>query len=93
MKKTSLVLFTVLVALFIWTQPALTAQEVTNPKDVIGFNIGDDYTLITYTQLTKYWKMLDKESPRMKLVEIGRTAEDRPQWMAIITSPEKPQKT
>ncbi len=92
MKKTSLVLFTVLVALFIWTQPALTAQEVTNPKDVIGFNIGDDYTLITYTQLTKYWKMLDKESPRMKLVEIGRTAEDRPQWMAIITSPENHKK-
>jgi len=24
----------------------------------------------------------------MKLVEIGRTAENRPQWMAVITSPE-----
>ncbi|MFC2162004.1 M14 metallopeptidase family protein, partial [Acidobacteriota bacterium] len=65
---------------------------VTDPQSQFGFNIGDDYTLITYTQLTEYWKILDKESSRMKLVEIGRTAEDRPQWMAILTSPENHEK-
>lgn len=95
MKKTPLSLFILfvfaLVVLFS-SQPAIAEQDVTNPKSQIGFNIGDDYTLITYTQFTKYWKTLDKESPRMKLVDIGQTAEGRPQWMAIITSPENHKK-
>src|SRR5258708_5114151 len=69
--------------------PAQSARKITTPKEQLGFTIGDDYQLATYTQLTAYWKKLAQEaSDRMKLVEIGRTAEDRPQWMAIITSPE-----
>ncbi|MCJ7580319.1 MAG: M14 family metallopeptidase, partial [Candidatus Aminicenantes bacterium] len=95
MKKASLskfILFALVLVFFACIQPLNAAQNVTEPKAQIGFNIGDDYTLITYTQLTEYWKILDKESPRMKLVEIGRTAEDRPQWMAVITSPENHKK-
>ncbi|MEP6621164.1 MAG: M14 metallopeptidase family protein, partial [bacterium] len=34
-----------------------------------------------------YWRKLAKESPRMKLVEIGKTAEGRTQLMSIISSP------
>jgi hypothetical protein len=67
---------------------AATAQTITTPKQHFGFNIGDDYQLATYTQLVEYWKRLDRESDRMKVVEIGRTAEGRPQLMAIITSPQ-----
>jgi hypothetical protein len=67
---------------------ASAAQSVTSPKQQFGFNIGDDYQLATYTQFVDYWQKLDKESDRMKVVEIGKTAEGRPQLMAIITSPE-----
>ena len=95
MKKASLslfILFAFALTVLAWAQPENAEQKITEPKAQFGFNIGDDYTLITYTQLTEYWKKLDKESPRMKLVEIGRTAEDRPQWMAILTSPENHKK-
>ena len=61
-------------------------------KQHFGFNIGDDYQLATYTQFVEYWQKLDKESDRMKVVEIGKTAEGRPQLMAIITSPENHKK-
>jgi hypothetical protein len=64
------------------------AQTITSPKQQFGFNIGDDYQLATYSQLIDYWQKLDKESDRLKVVEIGKTAEGRPQLMAIITSPE-----
>src|SRR6476469_5642292 len=64
------------------------AQGITSPKQFFGFNIGDDYQLATYDQFVEYWHRLDKESDRMKVVEIGKTAEGRPQLMAIITSPE-----
>jgi hypothetical protein len=70
------------------TAAAAGAQTVTSPKQHFGFNIGDDYQLATYTQFVDYWQKLDKESDRMKVVEIGKTAEGRPQLMAIITSPE-----
>jgi hypothetical protein len=53
-----------------------------------GNNLGDDYFLANYQQLTEYWKKLDKESPRFKLVDIGTTEEGRTQYMAILTSPE-----
>src|SRR5688572_5032454 len=68
------------------------AQTVTPPKQFFGFNIGDDYQLATYTQFVEYWQKLDKESDRMKVVEIGKTAEGRPQLMAIVTSPENHKK-
>lgn len=61
--------------------------RLTTPKEALGFEIGDDYQLATYTQLTAWWQKLAAQSDRMKLVEIGKTEEGRPQWMAIITSP------
>ena len=67
--------------------PSSAAQTITTPKQHFGFNIGDDYQLATYTQFVEYWQKLDKESDRMKVVEIGKTAEGRPQLMAIITVP------
>ena len=68
------------------------AQTITTPKQHFGFNIGDDYQLATYEQLTAYWRRLDEQSDRMTLVDIGKTAEGRSQWMAIITSPENHRK-
>ena len=66
---------------------ALAQSKITSPKEQFGFNIGDDYKLANYTQFEAYWHKLAKESNRMKLVEIGKTAEGRPQLMSIISSP------
>ncbi len=74
--------------LWLLVAAAAAAQTITTPRQQFGFNIGDDYQLATYTQFVEYWQKLDKESERMRVVEIGRTAEGRPQLMAIITSPE-----
>jgi hypothetical protein len=62
--------------------------SVTTPKDFFGHNIGDDYWLATYDQFMAYWQKIDAESDRMKVYEIGKTAEGRPQLMAIVTAPE-----
>ena len=88
MNRTTRSLLRVLLV-FVLTSPALQAQtDVTSPMEQLGFSIGDDYQLANYAQLVDYWQKLDQESDRMMLVEIGRTAEGRPQLMAIITSPE-----
>jgi hypothetical protein len=67
---------------------ASAQNKITSPKEQWGQNIGDDYFLTNYTQLEEYFKKLDYESDRMKLVEIGKSAEGRTMYLAIITSPE-----
>ena len=67
---------------------ALAQGKITTPKEFLGFDAGDDYTLANYTQLKGYWEKLAQETTRMKLVDIGKTAEGRPMIMAIFTSPE-----
>ncbi len=76
----------VILALSVLAAPA-AQTAITTPKAQLGFNFGDDYQLATYQQIADYWRKLDAESDRMVLQEIGKTAEGRPQLMAIVTSP------
>jgi hypothetical protein len=62
--------------------------RVTTPQQEFGHNFGDDYFLANYKQIAAYWHKLDKESDRMTVESIGKTAEGRDQFMAIVTSPE-----
>src|SRR5438094_693265 len=75
-------------ALLAPSPPAPAQGRVTTPREALGFDIGADYHLATYTQLEAYWHTLARQSPRMVLREIGKTAEGRTQLMAIITAPE-----
>ena len=70
------------------TVSAQTAPKLTTPKEQFGFNVADDFQMVSYTQAEAYWKKLSTESDRMKLVDIGNTAEGRHQWMVIISTPE-----
>jgi hypothetical protein len=63
-------------------------QRLTTPREHLGFDIGDDYRLATYDQFSSYLGTIARQSDRVSVVEIGRTAEDRPQLMAIVTAPE-----
>ncbi|GLU52771.1 M14 family metallopeptidase [Dyadobacter frigoris] len=62
--------------------------QIPTPKEHFGFGIGDDYQLATFTQTEAYWKKLAAVSDRLKLTVIGKTAENRDQYMLIVSSPE-----
>ncbi len=64
------------------------APRITAPKAQFGHDIGDDYVLVNYTRYVEYLQRVDRESDRMTVVEIGKTAEGRPEYTAIVTSPE-----
>ena len=80
------------IALSVAAAPPLFAQRITSPLAQFGHNIGDDYFLADYSQMLDYWRKIDRESDRMRMVRIGTTAEGRPMVMAIITSPENQRK-
>lgn len=66
---------------------AVAADAQTAPKDFFAQPPGTDYYLANYSEYEAYLKKLAGESDRMKLVDIGKTAEGRTMWMAIVSSP------
>jgi hypothetical protein len=79
-----------IVAVLLCLGVSLSAQgllPITTPKQALGFNVGDDYMVASYTQTIDYWRKLDAESDRMTMVDIGPTAEGRRQWMAVVSAP------
>lgn len=65
----------------------LYGQALTTPRQAFGFDVGDDYSVVNYSQMEAYWRVLDSQSDRMLLTDIGATAEGRRQLMAIVSSP------
>ena len=86
------IFISLLLLLAFLTIPLLSQRRITSPREQFGFNLGDDYQLANYTQLEAYWKKLALESRRLSLAGIGITAEGRPMYMAIVTSPENQQR-
>ncbi|KPL16915.1 MAG: hypothetical protein AMS26_02880 [Bacteroides sp. SM23_62] len=65
--------------------PMLTAQQ--KPSDYYGFQPGSDRNLFTYEELISYLQELDEVSEKLKMVEIGKSPEGRPMYIAFISSP------
>ncbi len=77
------------VLLLLLSITALQAQtRITTPKEQFGFDIGDDYVVVNYTQYVDYLKKLSRESDRLKVEEIGKSSDGRSIYLAIITSAE-----
>ncbi|NDD64295.1 MAG: peptidase, partial [Acidobacteria bacterium] len=83
-----LTILTVICWLAIGVATVAAQPGLTSPKEQFGFAIGDDYQLVNYTQYEAYLKRLDAESDRLRVVEMGRSAEGRAMHLAIISSPE-----
>ncbi len=65
------------------------AQEVVpSPTSVLGFQPGEDRRVADWAQITEYFRRLDEASSRVQVLEIGRSTQNRPILMAVITSPE-----
>ena len=75
-----------LISFTLFSVNILIAGPISEPK-FGAYKVGDDYFLANYTQLLDFWGKLEKESDRLKLVEIGKTSEGRSQKIAIISSP------
>ncbi len=65
-----------------------TVNSVQTPKEFFGFTPGDDGKLFTYEELISYLQIIEKASPRLKLVDIGRSPMGKPMYTAFISSAE-----
>lgn len=60
-------------------------QDIPTPEQVLGYQIGEWH--ISHDQLVYYMRTVAAASPRMQLVEHGRTYEGRPLIHLIVSSP------
>ncbi|MDH7512086.1 MAG: M14 family metallopeptidase [Clostridiales bacterium] len=67
---------------------AQSSQTVLTPAEHFGFKPGADRMLFTYEELISYLQKLDAASPRLKMIEIGKSQLGKPMYIAFITSEE-----
>jgi len=65
-----------------------SSRGIISPEEHFGFKPGEDRMLFDYEELVSYLQKLDAASPRLKLVEIGRSPQNRPMYLAFISSEE-----
>ena len=63
-------------------------QSIPAPKDVLGFEPGDDRKLASWNQVLEYFAALAKASDRVNLETLGKSTMDKPFVMATISAPE-----
>ncbi len=64
----------------------LVSAEVTSPGEFLGFKVGEDRNLADMHQIIEYFRILDRESERILVQEVGKTTMGNPFIVAIITS-------
>ena len=60
------------------------SDTVPSPKDILGHHIGAPKILSYYEDMLKYYRALAAKSPRVRLVDTGKTDEGRPTVVVVI---------
>lgn len=66
----------------------IMAQDLPTPEQYFGFKMGADRKLAHWDDLVKYYNKLGDASPRMKVVNMGKTTLGNPFLALYISSPE-----
>lgn len=64
------------------------SSTVPSPKDVLGYYVGAPKHLTYYEDLVRYYRALASKSPRVKVIDIGKTDEGRECIMVFVGSEE-----
>lgn len=84
LKKLSLITFVLYFVLI----PFANAQEkVTSPEEYFGFQMGADYKLARWDKIVDYFYLLEKQSDKIRVWNLGESSEGHPFLLTLITSP------
>src|SRR5687767_14726631 len=70
------------------TQSAVAqSQQITSPDKFFGFQMGADRKLARWDKLVAYYKLLEQQSSKIKVVDMGPTTMGNPFLVLFISSP------
>jgi len=64
------------------------AAAVPTPTEHLGYAPGADFKLADYNDIITYFQKVEKATPRLKLVQYGKTSLGKPMYVALISSEE-----
>lgn len=79
-----------LLGLWVAGTPTLsfTAQnQATSPLDFFGFQLGSDKKIARWDKIVDYFGQLEKESTKLKVINMGPSTMGHPFLLVIISSP------
>ncbi|MFC2170062.1 M14 family zinc carboxypeptidase [Acidobacteriota bacterium] len=62
--------------------------KITSPQDFFGFQLGSDKNIARWDKIVGYFGLLEKESDKLKVINMGPSTEGNPFLLVIISSPE-----
>jgi hypothetical protein len=77
-----------LLVLGFMTQIAQAQKKVTSPKEFFGFELGSDRKIARWDKIIDYYTLLEKESGKLKVINMGPSTMGNPFLLVIISSPE-----
>ncbi|MFB0564598.1 MAG: M14 family zinc carboxypeptidase, partial [Candidatus Aminicenantaceae bacterium] len=78
----------VLIGLGFINQIAEAQKKITSPKEFFGFELGSDKKIARWDKIVDYFKILENESGKLKVVDMGPSTMGNPFLLIIISSPE-----
>jgi hypothetical protein len=91
-KRTCLQIIPVFLILILASSPLRRGEvraenQVTSPEKFFGFQLGADRQMARWDKMVEYYKVLEKASPRIKVVDMGPSTMGNPFLLVIISSP------
>jgi len=86
--RTLQILALVIVVLGFITQIAEAQKKVTSPKEFFGFELGSDRKIARWDKIVDYFGLLERESHKIKIIDMGQSTMGNPFLVVIISSHE-----
>ncbi|MCK4922399.1 MAG: hypothetical protein KAS71_15205, partial [Bacteroidales bacterium] len=79
----------ILIAVYGISTNVLNAQNtITSPEEFFGFQMGEDRKLARWDEIVEYFYKVEKESDRLKVINMGPSSEGHPFLVMIFSSPD-----
>jgi hypothetical protein len=82
------ILVIILVALGFLSQTARAQQKATSPEEFFGFRLGSDRKIARWDKIVEYYRILERESGNIKVIDMGPSTMGNPFLVVIISSEE-----
>ena len=63
-------------------------QQITSPEAFFGFQLGSDRKMARWNQIVDYFRLLEEQSDKIQVIDMGPSTEGHPFLFVIISSPE-----
>ncbi|MBC7363168.1 MAG: peptidase M14 family protein [Candidatus Aminicenantes bacterium] len=81
-----LLIFWLSLTSLVYSENCLTEEKITPPEKFFGFQLGSDRKIARWDKIVDYFQLLEKESPNIKVLNLGPSTMGHPFLLCLISS-------